>query len=62
MNVESILEKVERAANLIEIMYIAKQVGDDDKFKQAHESAGKLLFDAARQLEEPDYDNEELEQ
>lgn len=47
-------EKIDAASNLVEQMYLAHMIRDEVKFKEAHQRAGQLLFDALRELEDRD--------
>ena len=51
-NPESVYEKVDAAANLVEQMFMAYQINDKKHFEKVHKKAGDLLFKAMRQLEE----------
>lgn len=51
-NPETIMEKVDAAANLIEQMMMAHAIKDEAKFEEAHQKAGNFLFDAMRLMEE----------
>jgi hypothetical protein len=51
-NPKTLLEKLDAAANLVEQMYLAHKVGDENRFKQAHDACSQLLFDAAQMAEE----------
>ncbi len=51
-NPKTFLEKVDAAANLVEQMYLAHMVKDEQKFKEAHEKASALLFEAIQEIEE----------
>lgn len=55
-NPKTLLEKVDAAANLVEQMMLAKTINDDNRFKKAHQEAGKLLFDVMREMEEKGID------
>jgi hypothetical protein len=43
--------KIDAAANLVEQMWLAHSINDEKHFKKCHQNAGKLLFDAMRQLD-----------
>ena len=50
-------QKVDKASLLIEEMFLMNAIHDEKKFKEAHNKAGKLLFDALRLMEEhPSFD------
>lgn len=50
-NPKTVAEKIDAAANLIEQMFLANKIGDQEHFSKVHKKAGQLLFDANRQLE-----------
>lgn len=62
-NPETLLEKIDAAANYVEQMFLAHMVRDEAKLKEAHQKASDLLFDASRMAEEledtDDYDGDE---
>jgi hypothetical protein len=51
-NPQTKIEKADAAANWVEQMFLAHSIKDEDMFKNAHEQAGKLLFNLTRDLEE----------
>lgn len=51
-NPKTVAEKIDAAANLVEQMNLAHMIKDESRFKQAHQKAGQLLFDALRQIED----------
>ena len=50
-NPQTVLEKLDAISNLVEQMFMAHTIRDEEYFKEVHRKAGKLCFDAARQLE-----------
>ena len=60
-NPKTALEKIDAAANLVEQMFLSHQIRDENRFMYAHARAGKLLFDAIRQLEDSNEGSEEEE-
>jgi hypothetical protein len=50
-NPKTVLEKIDAAANLVEQMFLSHSIRDENHFRKCHQQAGKLLFDAMRQLE-----------
>jgi len=53
-NPQTLLEKVDAAANLVQQMYLAHMIKDEAKFKDAHQQATKLLGDAIEMIDEDD--------
>ena len=51
-NPKSLLEKVDAAASLVQVMYLAHMVRDELKFKEAHKKATKLLAEATEMIDE----------
>jgi hypothetical protein len=51
-NPKTVAEKIDAAANLVEQMNLAHMIKDEAKFKEAHKKAGRLLFNALRQIED----------
>jgi len=48
---KTVMEKVDAAANLVEQMHMAHRLGDETRFKYAHQRAGHLLLEAMEALE-----------
>ena len=46
------LEKADALANLVQQMWLAHQVKDDQMFKTVHEKASKIGFDLVEALQE----------
>ncbi|HYF69107.1 MAG TPA: hypothetical protein VD884_13280 [Ohtaekwangia sp.] len=57
-NPQTIAEKIDAAANLVEQMYLSHMIRDEKKFRESHKQAGDLLFAAMRQLEDTEEDVE----
>lgn len=51
-NPKTLLEYVDAASNLVEQMYLAHMIKDEKKFKEAHDKAGKFLFEALQLIDE----------
>lgn len=51
-NPQTIKEKVDAAANLVEQMQLAHMIHDEAHFQDCHRKVGPLLVDALRMLEE----------
>jgi len=51
-NPETVYEKIDAAANLLEQMFMAHRIKDEAHFTKVHKKAGDLLFKAMRQLED----------
>lgn len=51
-NPQTLLEKIDAAANLVQQMYLAHMIRDDVKFKEAHQQATRLLADATTMADE----------
>lgn len=51
-NPETVLEKIDAAANLVEQMYLAHMIRDEERFKESHKKAADLLFEAVQMLDE----------
>ena len=50
-NPNTLLEKADRASNLIEQMFLAHKISDENQFDSAHKEAGKLLFEMITELD-----------
>lgn len=53
-NPKTAFEKIDAAANYVEQMMLAHTIKDEAHFRKCHQEAGKLLFDALRQMESSD--------
>lgn len=58
-NPKTVYEKIDAAANLVQQMFLAHTIKDEEHFKKSHKQAGDLLFKAMRQLEMSDNPSEE---
>lgn len=51
-NQKTVVEMVDAASNVVEQMYMAHMIKDEDHFKRCHQKAGSLLFEALQKLQE----------
>ena len=56
---DTLYEKINVIGNLIEQMMLMNAIGDKPNFAKAHSKASNLCFDAARQMEDMGFDDQD---
>lgn len=51
-NQETLLEKVDLLTNLVEQMFLAHRMRDEQKFNEAHDKAAQIGFEISEALQE----------